>query len=127
MDCSGSLYVIQLWLLLMPQRGYVLQPRVAASATLRKSDGKDLQPQRGCVICFGEIYKAGATALRLKDPTTPFSQGSRATRQPWAGGHSPVGASAKPSGIQAFLPSRTVGLPAHALDWNFLRGQHLVL
>jgi len=33
----------------MPQRGYDLQPRVAASATLGTSE-KKFQPQRGCVV-----------------------------------------------------------------------------
>jgi len=36
-----------------------------------------IQPQGGCVICFREIHKTGATALRLKDPITPLPQGSR--------------------------------------------------
>ena len=31
-----------------------------------------IQPQGGCVICFREIHKTGATALRLKDPITLF-------------------------------------------------------
>jgi len=35
----------------MPQRGYGLQPRVAASATLGKESELCPQPQRGCV-CF---------------------------------------------------------------------------
>jgi hypothetical protein len=76
----------------MPQRGYALQPNVAASATLGNGARIGSQPQRGCVICIGEIHKEGATALRLNDPIVPFSQGSRAMRQPWAGGRSPVGA-----------------------------------
>ena len=51
-----------------------------------------IQPQGGCVICFREIHKTGATALRLKDPITPLPQGSGVTRQPWASSLSPVGA-----------------------------------
>jgi len=34
----------------MPQRGYGLQPRVAASATLGTSKKKKFQPHRGCVV-----------------------------------------------------------------------------
>ena len=34
-----------------PRGGYVLQPRVAAAATLG-SVRRNCQPQRGCVICF---------------------------------------------------------------------------
>ena len=50
-----------------------------------------IQPQVGCVICFREIHKTGATALRLKDPITPLPQGSGVTRQPWASSLSPWG------------------------------------
>ena len=39
----------------MPQRGYDLQPNVAASATLGNGEENNSQPQRGCVICIGEI------------------------------------------------------------------------
>src|SRR5258706_13489036 len=64
---------------------------VAASAALGKGV-HGCQPQRGCVNCIGEIPRAGATALRFNDPIFSCSQGSRATRQPWAVGRSPVGA-----------------------------------
>jgi len=36
---------------LCPERGYVLQPRVAASATLG-TKAKRIQPQRGCEISY---------------------------------------------------------------------------
>jgi len=50
----------------MPQRGYGLQPRVAASATLGKES--DLVLNRNAVasaLCIS-FRKNGATALRLK-------------------------------------------------------------
>jgi len=46
-------------------------------ATLGSRMKMIIQPQGGCVICFREIHKTGATALRLKDPITPLPQGSR--------------------------------------------------
>ena len=51
----------------MPQRGYGLQPRVAASATLGTSK-KEFQPRLVGVASFSqtEMRKADATALRLK-------------------------------------------------------------
>jgi len=49
----------------MPQRGFVLQPRVAASATLGKWKKKDFQPQRGCVILIRNAADRRKTALRL--------------------------------------------------------------
>jgi len=61
----------------MPQRGYVLQPRVAASATLGTS--KKRNSNRNAVASFSqrEMHEADATALRFEDKTAFFTQGSR--------------------------------------------------
>ena len=50
----------------MPQRGYGLQPRVAASATLGTSKKRNFN--RNAVASFSqrEMHKANATALRLR-------------------------------------------------------------
>lgn len=48
----------------MPRRGSVVEPRVAASATLGKKS-KRIQPQRGCEILINMPHLS-ATALRLK-------------------------------------------------------------
>ena len=50
----------------MPQRGYGLQPRVAASATLGTSMKRNFN--RNAVASFSQraMHKADATALRLR-------------------------------------------------------------
>jgi hypothetical protein len=61
----------------MPQRGYGLQPKVAASATLRKES--DLVLNRNAVasaLCIS-LVENDATALRLKISFLASSQGSR--------------------------------------------------
>jgi len=60
----------------MPQRGYGLQPRVAASATLGTCKKRDFN--RNAVASFSqrEMHKADATALRLSKIAF-FTQGSR--------------------------------------------------
>src|SRR4030095_14148009 len=60
----------------MPQRGYGLQPRVAASATLGTSKKRNFN--RNAVASFSEreMHKADATALRLRTRAF-FAQGSR--------------------------------------------------
>jgi hypothetical protein len=60
----------------MPQRGYGLQPRVAASATL--GTGKKRNFNRNAVVPFSqkEMHKADATALRLRTIASS-TQGSR--------------------------------------------------
>ena len=52
----------------MPQRGYGLQPRVAASATLETNKKRNSQPRLVGVVSFSqkEMHKADATALRLR-------------------------------------------------------------
>jgi len=56
----------------MPQRGYGLQPRVAASATLGTSKKRDFN--RNAVASFSqkEMHKADATALRLRTRSLSF-------------------------------------------------------
>ena len=60
----------------MPQRGYGLQPRVAASATLGK-EGSGPQPQRGCVsfVHFSLRKRRNRVAVEISFLTS--SQGSR--------------------------------------------------
>ena len=80
--------------LLKPRRGYDLQPRVAASATPGREEmifnRKAVAP-----FCFGEINKSWRNRVAVEDSNRHFPQGSRATRQPWAGGGSPFGAMKK--------------------------------
>src|SRR6185436_19630083 len=51
---------------LMPQRGYGLQPRVAASATLGTSKKRDFNRNAVASISQREMHKIDATALRLR-------------------------------------------------------------
>ena len=61
---------------LMPQRGYGLQPRVAASATLGTRKKRNFN--RNAVASFSqkEMHKADAAALRFRTRAF-FTQGSR--------------------------------------------------
>ena len=64
----------------MPHRGYRLQPRVAASATLGTNKKRNFNRNAVASFSQSEMHKADATALGL-----------RTRRQPWAGRHSPLG------------------------------------
>jgi hypothetical protein len=60
----------------VPQRGYVLQPRVAASATL----GKRMicpQPQRGCGRLVQVLVENGRNRVAVGNSLITSSQGSR--------------------------------------------------
>src|SRR6266850_3333550 len=63
---SKNAFIWQWGFSLMPQRGYGLQPRVAASATLGTSKKRNFN--RNAVASFSqkEMHHADATALRLR-------------------------------------------------------------
>jgi len=50
----------------MPQRGYGLQPRVAASATLGTGKKRNFNRNAVASVSQREMHKADATALRLR-------------------------------------------------------------
>ena len=62
----------------MPQRGYDLQPRVAASATLGSDKKRNYNPDwSGLRRFLKRECNADATALRLRTRLAFFTQGSR--------------------------------------------------
>lgn len=63
--------------MVLPQRGYYLQPRIAASATLGSWEGNNSSTATRLRRLHQRIEKAVATALRLSEPIVLFSQGSR--------------------------------------------------
>jgi len=67
----------------MPQRGYGLQPRVAASATLGTSKKRNFN--RNAVASFSgkEMDKADATALRLRRRSLSLPRVAEAATLGW--------------------------------------------
>jgi len=67
----------------MPQRGYGLQPRVAASATLGTSKNRNFN--RNAVASFSqkEMHKADATALWLKTSSLSLPRVAEAATLGW--------------------------------------------
>jgi hypothetical protein len=67
----------------MAQRGYGLQPRVAASATLGTSKKRNFN--RNAVASFSqkEMHKADATALRLRTRSLSLPRVAEATTLGW--------------------------------------------
>jgi len=49
----------------MPQRGYGLQPRVAASATLGTSKKRDFNRNAVASVSQGEMHKADTTVVAV--------------------------------------------------------------
>jgi len=100
----------------LPQRGNVLQPRVALkSATLGTSMPRREQPQKGCVV---RVRRMAATPLGLTRVCDRLPRVA-ASRQPWALGFYPFGVSNGTNGNSfailrlsqydhAFLMPRTV-------------------
>jgi len=61
----------------MPQRGYGLQPRVAASTTLGTSKKRNSQPQRGCVVFSERNAQSRLNRVAVEGKIAFFTQGSR--------------------------------------------------
>ena len=72
----------------MPQRGYGLQPRVAASATLGTSKKRNFN--RNAVASFSqkEMHEADATALRLRTRSLSLLPAENILEEPHRVGHS---------------------------------------
>ena len=62
---------------LMPQRGYGLQPRVAASATLGTSKKRNFNRNGVASFSQREMHKAGRNRVAVEDKIAFFTQGSR--------------------------------------------------
>jgi hypothetical protein len=59
----------------MPQRGYGLQPRVAASATLGTSKKRNFNHDAIATFSQKETHKADATAFAVEDKIAFFTPG----------------------------------------------------
>jgi hypothetical protein len=67
----------------MPQRGYGLQPRVAASATLGTSRKRDINRNAVATFSQKEMQKADATALRLRARSVSLPRVAEAATLGW--------------------------------------------
>ena len=61
----------------MPQRGYGLQPRVAASATLGTSKKRNFNRNRGCDVFSERNAQSRRNRFAVEDKIAFFTQGSR--------------------------------------------------
>ena len=67
----------------MPQRGYGLQPRVAASATLGTSKKRNFNRNAVASFSQSEMHKADATALRLTTRSLSLPRVAEAATLGW--------------------------------------------